>query len=356
MERFYIMQNNGEMILYTTDDGLARITLKTIDNTVWLSQAEMAVLFDTSKQNISLHIQHVFQEDELFEEAVVKDYLTTANDGKNYLVKLYHLDMILAVGYRIRSPRGVQFRRWATTVLREYLVKGFVLDTPRLKEPEGFDYFDELLEKIRDIRASEKRFYQKVTDIFSTSVDYDGGSETAQLFFKTIQNKLLFAVTGQTAAELITQRANAQLPTMGLTNWKGSVVRKGDIAISKNYLAEEELKRLNLLVSAFLENAQLRAENRKSTTMQEWQTYVDKVLALNELTILKNAGRVSHEQMLEQVTQCFDAFETNRQEQAKQRAELAYEKTLEAELTRLIDKRKQSLKSKQTRKKPNHLG
>jgi hypothetical protein len=189
---------------------------------------------------------------------------------------------------------------------------------------------------------------------------FQGDFETYKKLDQKIAQKLgfenLFAVTGQTAAELITQRANAQLPTMGLTNWKGSVVRKGDIAISKNYLAEEELKRLNLLVSAFLENAQLRAENRKSTTMQEWQTYVDKVLALNELTILKNAGRVSHEQMLEQVTQCFDAFETNRQEQAKQRAELAYEKTLEAELTRLIDKRKQSLKSKQTRKKPNHLG
>src|SRR5690606_4879058 len=221
--------SEGELILYNTDDGAATIGLRAIDGTVWLTQLEMAELFDTSKQNVSLHINNILSEGELAAESVVKESLTTAADGKAYRTKVYNLDAILAVGYRVRSPRGTQFRRWATTVLREYLVKGFAMDDARLKQAEQWDYFDEWLARIRDIRASEKRFYQKVRDLYTTAIDYDKTSEQAQAFFKKVQNKMLWAVTGKTAAELIESRSDPAAPNMGLTSWKGSVVRKGDV-------------------------------------------------------------------------------------------------------------------------------
>lgn len=327
--------SNGEIILYTTADGQSRIQLRAMDGTVWLSQAEMAMLFDTTKQNISLHIKNILEEGELYEVSVVKDYLTTANDGKNYVVALYHLDMILAVGYRIRSPRGTQFRQWATTILREYLVKGFAMDDERLKDPQGADYFAELLARIRDIRTSEKRFYQQVRDLFATSVDYDGKAETARLFFKTIQNKLLWAATGQTAAELIMDCANPELPNMGLTSWKGAKVRKGDIAISKNYLNQEELEQLNRIVNAFLETAELRASNRQTTTMQEWKEYVDKFLAFSEMPILKHAGSVSHDKMEAITEQRFQVFDTKRKTDELLLAEAEYEHEIAEDLKRL---------------------
>ena len=220
---------SGELILYQTEDGLAEVSLRASDGTVWLTQLEMAELFETSKQNISLHLQNVFADRELLENSVVKESLTTASDGKRYQVKLYNLDAILAVGFRVRSPRGVQFRRWANTTLKEYLVKGFAMDDQRLKHGDQWDYFDEWLARIRDIRASEKRFYQKIRDLYTTAVDYGKNSEQAKLFFKKVQNKMLGAITGQTAAELIASRSDPNQPNMGLTSWKGSVVRKGDV-------------------------------------------------------------------------------------------------------------------------------
>ena len=216
----------GELILYQTEDGLSEVSLRASDGTVWLTQLEMAELFDTSKQNISLHLQNVFADRELLENSVVKDSLTTASDGKRYQVKLYNLDAILAVGFRVRSPRGVQFRRWANTTLKGYLVKGFAMDDHRLKHGDQWDYFDEWLARIRDIRASEKRFYQKIRDLYATAVDYDKSSEQAKLFFKKVQNKMLWAIAGQTAAELIASRSDPNQPNMGLTSWKGSYVSK----------------------------------------------------------------------------------------------------------------------------------
>ena len=327
--------SNGEIILYTTGDNTAQLRLKAIDGTVWLNQPEIAFLFDKARSTIAEHIQTVFEEGELSPDSVCRNFRQTASDGKTYEVLHYNLEMILAVGYRVRSPRGTQFRQWATTILREYLVKGFAMDDERLKDPQGADYFAELLARIRDIRTSEKRFYQQVRDLFTTSVDYDGKAETARLFFKTIQNKLLWAATGQTAAELIMDRANPELPNMGLSSWKGPKVRKGDITISKNYLSQEELEKLNRIVSAFLETAELRASNRQTTTMQEWKEYVDKFLAFSEMPILNHAGNVSHDQMEAITEQRFQVFDTKRKADELLLAEAEYEQEIAEDLKRL---------------------
>ncbi|MBX9945017.1 MAG: virulence RhuM family protein [Reyranella sp.] len=290
--------SDGEIILYQTPDGLSEIQLRAADGTVWLTQAEIADLFQTSKQNVSLHLKNIFNDGELLEDSVVKEHLTTAADGKAYKTLLYRLEAILAIGYRVRSPRGTQFRQWATTALREYLVKGFVMNDERLKDPAGFDYFDELLERIRDIRASEKRFYQKVRDVFAqTSVDYDSGSDTAQLFFKTIQNKMVYAVAHKTAAELIVDRASARKPNMGLTSWKGARVRKGDVTTAKNYLTQDEVSELNRLVTMFLDFADDQARRRRWLHMADWIAQTDRFLTFNERDVLTNAGRVSHDRM-----------------------------------------------------------
>ena len=283
---------NGELIIYTTEDGHISMQLRVQDGSVWLTQAEMAELFQGSKQNISLHIKNILQEGELPEDSVVKDYLTTAADGKSYRVKYFNLDLILAVGYRIRSPRGTQFRQWATSTLREYLVKGFVMDDKRLKEPGGWDYFDELLERIRDIRASEKRFYQKVRDIYTTSIDYDSKSETAQLFFKKVQNKMLWAVTGHTAPELIAQRSDPAIANMGVMSWEGSRVRKKDVTIAKNYLNHDEIEELNRIVTMYLDFAEDQAKRRKQMTMQEWSERLDAFLSFNDRNVLTHAGHL----------------------------------------------------------------
>jgi hypothetical protein len=235
-----------DLILYTTDDGKSQIKLRAKDQTVWLSQREMAELFDVSTDNVGLHLKNIFADGELNADSVTEESSVTVADGKNYLTKLYNLDAILAVGYRVRSPRGVQFRRWASTVLKEVLIKGFVMDDERLKNPDGRpDYFDEMLARIRDIRASEKRFYQKVRDLFALSSDYDKTDGTTQQFFATVQNMLLYAVTQKTAAELITTRANANDTNFGLLHWKGAQVRKTDILVAKNYLTEDEIDTLN---------------------------------------------------------------------------------------------------------------
>jgi hypothetical protein len=304
---------SGELILYTAEDGSVAVQLRAEGGTVWLTQLEMATLFDTSKQNISLHIKNILAEGEL-SPAVVKEYLTTASDGKNYKTKTYNLDMILAVGYRVRSPRGTQFRQWATTHLREYLVKGFVLDDARLKEPGGWDYFDELLARIRDIRASEKRFYQKIRDIYATAVDYDSQSEAAQLFFKKVQNKMLWAVTGRTAAEIVAERSDPALPNMGLTTWQGGRVRKQDVTIAKNYLSREEIEALDRIVVMYLDYAEDQARRRKTMTMRDWEDKLDAFLQFNERDVLIHAGKLRADVAEKQALERYERFDAARRE------------------------------------------
>lgn len=319
------------LILYTTDDGKSQIQLRAEEHTVWVTQLEMAELFSTTKQNISLHLKNIFDDGELGENSVVKESLSTAADGKAYQTKLYNLDAILAVGYRVRSARGVQFRRWAGTVLKEYLLKGFVMDDARLKNPDGRpDHFDEMLERIRDIRASEKRFYQKVRDLFALSTDYDKTDHATQQFFATVQNVLLFAVTKKTAAELITARANPADPHFGLLAWKGDKVRKTDILIAKNYLTEDEIDTLNRLVVIFLETAELRARNRKETRMSFWKENVDQIIASNGFPLLTHAGSISQQQMEQRTSELYLDFDQRRKQQAALAADQADEAELEA--------------------------
>ena len=283
-----------KIIIYNSDDGNSKVVLMEREGMVWLNQAQMAELFATSKQNISTHIGNILSDNELSYNSVVKDYLTTASDGKSYTVKFYSLQMILSVGFRVRNPRGVQFRRWANNNLTEYLQKGFIIDDERMKNPGGrVDYFDELLERIAEIRASEKRFYQKVRDIFALSSDYQSDDKAIQMFYAATQNKLLYAVTGHTAAEIIIDRANATKPNMGLTSWKGKVVRLGDVALAKNYLSQSELKDLNDLVVIFLDSAQFMARRRNDITMQFWRDNVDSMIASHGMSVLKNTGNRS---------------------------------------------------------------
>ena len=327
----------SELILYTTEDGQSRIQLRADDGTVWLTQLEMAELFSATKQNISLHLKNLFEDNELDENSVVKESLTTASDGKAYRTKMYNLDAILAVGYRVRSPRGVQFRRWATIVLSEYLRKGFVMDDERLKNPDSRpDYFDEMLARIRDIRASEKRFYQKVRDLFALSSDYDKTDKATQQFFANAQNLLLYAVTQQTAAELICARANPGDVTFGLLTWKGAVVRKQDIVIAKYYLNEDEIDTLNRLVVIFLETAELRAKSRIQTVMAFWQTRVGEIISSNGFPLLADAGSISHAQMELTTSERYTEFDQRRKTQEA----IAADQMDEAELKALEDKLK----------------
>lgn len=304
------------LILYTSDDGKSTVSLFERDGSVWLNQLQMAELFATSKPNINMHIANILKDKELDADSVIKDYLTTATDGKSYNVKFYSLEMIMAVGFRVRSVRGVQFRQWANRHLTEYLRKGFVIDDERLKNPDGRpDYFDELLARIRDIRASEKRFYQKVRDLFKLSVDYDASDKATQMFYAATQNKLLYAITGHTAAEIVVTRAKADEPNMGLTSWKGNIVRKQDVIIAKNYLTADELDSLNRLVVIFLEMAEFRAKSRKDLTMDYWRENVDKILVANEQPLLMGKGSVGNEQMEAFVHQVYDDFNARRKAQ-----------------------------------------
>lgn len=332
------MQNNQQnIIIYNTADGKASVSLYAKDGNVWMNQNQLAELFDTSKQNISLHIINILKDRELSKDSVVKDYLTTAQDGKEYNVTFYALDMILAIGFRVRSKRGTQFRIWANQNLKEYMIKGFVMDDERLKNPDGRpDYFDELLARIREVRASEKRFYQKVRDLFALSSDYDPTDKATQMFFAETQNKLLYAVTHKTAAELILARANAKDPNMALTTWKGNQVRKQDIFIAKNYLNEDELDSLNRLVVIFLETAELRAKNRIDITMKFWKENVDRVLEFNDQKVLKGLGSISNKQMEEKVRKIYAEFDTNRKiEEAKKEDAIELE-----EIEKLLKKKK----------------
>ncbi|MBP3688821.1 MAG: virulence RhuM family protein, partial [Bacteroidaceae bacterium] len=311
-------------------DGRASVALYAKDGKIWLNQQQMAELFATSKPNISMHIANILKEKELYGDSVVKEFLTTAADGKNYNVVFYSLEMIIAVGYRVRGIRGTQFRQWATEHLTEYLVKGFTMDDERLKNPDGRpDYFDELLLRIRDIRASEKRFYQKMRDLFKLSSDYDKTDKATQMFFAETQNKLLYAVTHQTAAELIVARADANQPNMGLTTWKGNIVRKGDIIIAKNYLQDNEIDSLNRLVDIFLTSAEERVKGHRDLTLDYWRKNVDNLLTFQEKDVLQGKGSISNTEAEEIVRSRYDIFNAKRKQLDAQDADAEDLKMLE---------------------------
>jgi len=331
---------NSELLIYQTEDGQTKIDVRLEEETVWLSQKQMVELFQTTKQNVSLHIRNIFKEGELDEISVVKDYLTTASDGKQYSTNYYNLDVVISVGYRVKSHRGTQFRIWATKQLREYLIKGFVLDDEKLKETGHTNqYFTELFERIRDIRSSEKIFYAKIKDIYTTAIDYDGNTEESQQFFKTIQNKMHWAIHGHTASEIIYQRTDSEKQNMGLTTWKNAPhgrIRKTDVSIAKNYLTENELKDLNLIVDQYLSFAELQARNRKPMYMTDWIKKLNDFMVLNEKEILEHAGRISAKM-------------------AKELAETEYnkyrEKVIEAEDAKEIKELEEGLRKLENKKK-----
>lgn len=335
----------SDLILYATEDGETRIEVRLEDESVWLSQVDMARLFETTKQNISLHLKKIYGEGELARESTVKDYLTVRTEGPRKVSRSlvhYNLEAIIAVGYRVRSRRGTEFRRWATERLREYLVKGFAMDDARLKSGAniGMDYFDELLARIRDIRASEKRFYQKIRDIYALAVDYDPKGEETRTFFKVVQNKIHFAVSGKTAAELIAERANASLPNMGLTTWKGAKVRKADVTVAKNYLSEEEVEALNRLITMYLDFAEDQAKRRKQIFQRDWRSKLDAFLQLNDRDILQSAGRVTKKLADEMAREQYDAFHAARLKTGDHKAELEHEAELKALENQAADKTK----------------
>ena len=302
----------------------------TRDGKVWLSQLQISDLFGTSVQNVSYHIINILRDKELDKDSVIKDYLITASDGKTYNVICYSLEMILAIGYRIRSIRGVQFRQWATRHLSEYLVKGFIMDDERLKNPDGRpDYFDELLQRIRDIRSSEKRFYQKLRDLFKLSSDYETREKATQMFYAETQNKLLYAVTHNTAAEIVSLRADASKPNMGLTSWKGSIVRKADIIVAKNYLFEEEIDKLNRLVMLFLESAELRVKERKCLTLDFWRGNVNNLLSFQGYDILQGNGSISNSEMEKYAKMVYEKFDSKRKQIEAESADVEDLKWLE---------------------------
>lgn len=296
------------MLLYQTSDGRTRLEVRLENETVWLNQNQMAELFQTSIPNVSMHIRNIFAEGELQQSSVVKEFLTTAADSKNYQTKFYNLDVIISVGYRVKSHRGTQFRIWATQRLREYIVKGFTMDDERLKRGGGGNYFEELLARLRDIRSSEKVFWRKVLEIYATSIDYDPGVEASQLFFATVQNKMHWAAHGQTAAEVIHARANARKPNLGLTSWLGSKPTKEESAIAKNYLAVDELDALNRIVNMYLEFAELQVLNRRTMYMRDWIAKLEDFLRLSGREILTHLGSVSHEEALRKAELEFEKF------------------------------------------------
>ena len=288
--------DNSQIVLYTTPDGTIKIDTVFRDETIWLTQAKMAELFGVDRSVITKHIGNIYKDDELQKKATSAKIAQVRNEGGRKVsrkVEFYNLDIIIAVGYRVNSKRATQFRIWATNILKEYIIKGFVMDDERLKQVDKWDYFDEWLERIRDIRASEKRFYQKIRDIYATAVDYDKNSEQAREFFKKVQNKMIWAITGKTAAELIEDRSKPEKPNMGLTSWRGSIVRKQDVAIAKNYLKEEEIKDLNEIVTMYLDYAEHQAEKGIAMTMKDWVKKLDAFLQFNEEDILHNSGKVT---------------------------------------------------------------
>lgn len=303
------MSEASQFLIYQSEDGRTKLDVRLDDQTVWLSQKQLTDLFGKAKATISEHIKHIFEDGELSSDSVVRLFRTTAADGKTYEVAYYNLDMVLALGFRVRSQTAVRFRQWAADKLKEFILKGFVLDDDRLKNPDvGNDYFEELSRRIQDIRTSERRFYQKITDIYATSIDYDKDHPLTQSFFATVQNKVHFAIHGQTAAEVIFSRADRNQQNMGLTNWEGARIRKSDVAIAKNYLNEEELRALGNLVEQYLIFAQSQAERRIPMTMQDWITKLEGFLTLNDRDILTHAGKISAEAAKSHAEQEFTEF------------------------------------------------
>lgn len=336
--------SSGELILYRTEDGGAAVQLRAEGGTVWLTQSDIAALFGTTPQNITQHTKAIYAEGELTEGATCKELLQVRREGKREVrrtLKHYSLDMILAIGYRVRSPRGTQFRQWATVHLREYLVKGFVLDDARLKHPGGWDYFDELLARIREIRASEKRFYQKVRDIYATASDYDKTSPAAKLFFKKVQNKMLWAVTGQTAPELVASRADPSVPNMGLTTWQGGRVRKQDVTVAKNYLGREEIEELDRIVVMYLDYAEDQARRRRVMTMRDWEEKLDAFLRFNERNVLTHAGKLKAEVAEALALERYEAFDAARREEGRLAADAEDMAVLERVERRLVQKERE---------------
>lgn len=306
-----------EMILFESEDGKTHVDVRLQDHMAWLTQAQMAELYQTTPQNISMHLKAVYGEGELIESSTCKDFLQVRTEGNrsiNRSVKHYGLDAVIAVGYRVKSPRATQFRQWATATLREYLVKGFIINDEKLKNP-AWDYFDELLERIRDIRASEKRFYQKVRDLFALSQDYKDNAQSVQLFFAEVQNKMLFAVTGQTAAELVVKRSDPSQPNMNLQSWNGARVRKADVIVAKNYLLAGEITELNRIVTMYLDYAEDRVSKRQQLTLADWRQYVNNFILFNERPLLEGPGKMSHAQMARIAHERYEDFDQQRKRQ-----------------------------------------
>ena len=308
----------SEFLIYKTEDEQVEVDVILEDETVWLSQAQMAILFDTTKQNVSAHISNIFKEKELIKESVVKHFLTTAADGKKYSTLFYNLDVIISVGYRVKSLRGTQFRQWATKRLNEYIRKGFTMDDERLRELGGGGYFKELLERIRDIRASEKVFYRQVLDIYATSIDYDPRAEISITFFKKVQNKIHYAVHGSTAAEVIYERADAKKDFMGLHSFKGDRPHLRDIEIAKNYLDEKELRAMGQIVSGYLDFAERQAEREQAMTMEDWATHLDGILTSTGEKLLQGAGSISHEKAIEKAHKEYKKYQARTLSHAEQ--------------------------------------
>ncbi len=358
-------KKQSQMLIYRTESGDTKLEVRLEDETVWLTQADLTRLFQTTKQNVSLHIRNIYHEGELDENSTVKEYLTVQSEGGRKVsrsVKYYNLDMIISVGYRIKSLIATRFRQWATKRLREYIVKGFVMDDERLKEGIniGSDYFDELIERIRDIRASEKRFYQKIRDIYKLAVDYDPKSEETQRFFAIVQNKLHFAVSGMTAAEIISSRADAAKANMGLTSWKGDKVRRGDVAIAKNYLNEDEISSLNRIVTMYLDYAEDQANRRRAIYMRDWRDKLDAFLKFNERDILNNPGKVSKEVAEKLAIEQYEIYNRNRLAHEAEREAIeddeAYRKRLnraEIENNDGFDELNEKIESKRKEKNQN---
>jgi len=334
----------SDLILYQTEDGKTRIEVRLQDETVWLSQKLMSELFQTTVPNINMHINNIFEEGELEAKSVIKDFLITAADGKKYQTKFFNLDVIISVGYRIKSHVATRFRQWATQRLREYIIKGFTLDDERLKQAGGGNYFDELLARIRDIRSSEKVFWRKVLDIYATSIDYNPDTDLSQQFFTVVQNKMHWAAHGHTAAEIIYDRADASKPHMGMTVWLGDKPRKADAEIAKNYLNEQELDVLNRIVTMYLDFAELQALNRKPMHMRDWIAKLDDFLKLTGRDILTHAGKISHDEALEKAHAEYERHHTER---------LNEPSAVEKQFLEAVKEMKQIEKSKKRGRKKN---
>ena len=338
-------KNNSEIVLYTTPDGTIKIDTIFQDETIWLTQKKMAELFDINVPAISKHLSNIFKEGELQKEATISKMETVQKEGNRSVTRskeFYNLDAIIAVGYRVNSKRATQFRIWATNILKEYIIKGFAMDDDRLKQVDKWNYFDEWLERIRDIRASEKRFYQKIRDIYATAIDYDKNSEQAQIFFKKVQNKMIWATTGKTAAELIEDRSNPNMPNMGLTSWRGFIVRKQDVAIAKNYLKGDEIKDLNEIVTMYLDYAERQARKRQTVAMEQWADKLDGFLEFNEQEILTHAGKVKAEFAKKIAEDRYEEFDNKRKKTEALAADEEDLKQLEEIEKKLLENRKKS--------------